>query len=127
TSLKLALGHLRRDVVHDPAVLTRLLGVVDRQADRLGSLVADLLDVSLLTSGSVNLELAETDIVEAVRAALDRYAHSIERSRSVLTFEAPPSLVGCWDRKRIEQVTCSLVSNAIKFGCGKPIDIVIER
>lgn len=127
TSLKLALGHLRRDIAHDPAVLARLLGVVERQADRLGSLVADLLDVSLLTSGSVSLELADIDIVEAVRAALDRYAVSIQRSQCVLTFEAPPSLVGRWDRKRIEQVTGSLVSNAIKFGCGKPIDVVIEK
>jgi len=127
TSLKLALGHLRRGNSRDPETLARLLGVIDRQADRLGALVGDLLDVSRLTSGSVDLELAEVDIVEVVRGTLERHAVSFEKSRSAVTFTAPTSLVGRWDRKRIEQVTCSLVSNAIKFGCGKPIEVVIEH
>ncbi len=127
TSLKLALGHLRRDRSHEPEALARLLGVIERQADRLGILVRDLLDVSKLTGGSISLELAETDIVAAVRSVLERYALSFQKSGSLLSFVAPASLVGRWDGKRIEQVTSSLVSNAIKFGDGKPIDVRIEQ
>jgi len=36
-------------------------------------------------------------------------------------------VVGCWDRNRIEQVLVNLVSNAVKYGAGKPICIGVIR
>lgn len=126
TSLKLALGHLGRSR-HEPNGLARLLGVIERQADRLGNLVTDLLDVSRLTAGTVTLEASDTDLVSVVEDTISRFSLDLERSGSTVALNAPTSIVGCWDRRRLQQVTSSLVSNAIKFGRGKPIDISIEK
>lgn len=126
TSLKLALGHLGR-AQHEPPTLARLLGVVERQADRLGSLVSDLLDVSGLASGPVTLEMAETDLVRVVEDTVSKFSTELDRSGSQAVVRTPGTVVGCWDRKRLEQVTACLMSNAIKFGRGKPIEIGVER
>lgn len=125
-ALKLALGHLGRGQ-HSPGTLTRLLGVIERQADRLGHLVSDLLDVSRLTTGVVNLELDDTDIVSVVSDTISRFATASERSGSAISLTAPTSLLGRWDRRRLEQIASCLISNAIKFGRGKPIEIHIEH
>lgn len=126
TSLKLALGHLGRGR-YEPAGLPRLLGVIERQADRLGHLVTDLLDVSRLTAGTVHLEIDEIDWVAVAKKTLSRFSKELEASGSELSFDAPESLVGRWDQRRLEQITSCLVSNAIKFGRGKPIAITVER
>lgn len=126
TSLKLALGHLGRSQ-HEPSAIARLLAVIERQSDRLGNLVADLLDVSRLTAGNVSLELVDIDLVAVVNETITSFATDLERSGSQLSMITPQSLVGHWDRHRLEQIASCLVSNAIKFGRGKPIEIVIEH
>ena len=37
----------------------------------------------------------------------------------------PSSLVGLWDRSRLDQILTNLVTNAIKYGQGKPVDVTI--
>src|SRR5207253_29730 len=38
-----------------------------------------------------------------------------------------PDVLGSWDRVRIEQIVTNLLSNATKFGAGKPIEVTVER
>src|SRR5262249_29689392 len=45
-----------------------------------------------------------------------------------LTTEPPDRpIVGRWDRRRVEQIIVNLVSNAVKFGAGKPVEIRVEQ
>jgi signal transduction histidine kinase len=59
-----------------------------------------------------------------VREALKRFAPDLDKSGSVVTIrgEAP---VGRWDRSLLERMFENLLTNAIKFGSGKPIEIAI--
>jgi signal transduction histidine kinase len=43
-----------------------------------------------------------------------------------VTVRAPSPVVGCWDRLRLEQIVSNLLSNAAKYGSGKPIEIEIS-
>lgn len=127
TSLKLQLESMTRNKgALAPADLTRKVDILKRQADRLTSLVGALLDVTKLSSGKLTLELAQVDLTALVSGYLQRASTSIEHSGSKVTLHANGPVVGSWDKGRLDTVVENLMSNALKFGQGKAIDVRIE-
>jgi signal transduction histidine kinase len=104
----------------------RLLEIVERQDRRVSQFVDELLDLGRFRAGRLHLEFEEVNLGEVVRDVAVRFGPELARSGSSLTVSAHGQVLGEWDRSRIDQVVTNLVSNAIKFGLGKPIDIGIE-
>jgi signal transduction histidine kinase len=98
------------------------LDTLERQTERLARLVSDLLDVSRITAGKLTLHREAVDLAEIAREMVERYAGA---SRSRIELRAVPTL-GNWDRVRLEQVATNLLANAVKYGEGKPIEVVVE-
>ena len=96
------------------------------QLDRLVRLTEELLDVTRITSGRLDLEAEETDLSGVAREAAERFRDLAQRAGCDLRIEAPPGIRGTWDRSRIDQVVTNLLSNAVKFGKGKPIQVRVE-
>jgi PAS domain S-box-containing protein len=103
----------------------RGLELANRQVDRLVRLVAALLDVSKINAGRLQLELAEVDLSAIAEEVVARLADEAARSKVAVNVRAAGSVVGRWDRLRLEQVVTNLLTNALKFGAGKPVDIEI--
>jgi signal transduction histidine kinase/PAS domain-containing protein len=101
------------------------LGVVLRQCKRLSGLVDQLLDVSRIRRGSLDLELEDVDLGEVLRDVSARLDADIARAGSSLSLSAA-AVTGRWDRARVEQVITNLLSNAIKFARGTAIEAVVE-
>jgi signal transduction histidine kinase len=106
--------------------LTRALAASSTTADRLGGLVDDLLDVSRLTAGRFALRIERFDIVELLRDVVGRLREQATEVGSSIELLSAAPLVGSWDRSRLEQVVTNLISNAIKYGMGKPIALSLE-
>lgn len=106
--------------------LTPKLETIDRQSARLEKLIAQLLEVSRITSGRLQLDLASVDVVAEVRAVVDRFGHDAEIANVELRISAPPTLPIFSDRLRIDQVITNLLSNAIKYGAGRPVDLHVR-
>jgi PAS domain S-box-containing protein len=129
TSLELQVASLRRLAVLHPGLhLTdeRIQSKCDsivRQVERLTGLINNLIDVGRITSGRLALAREKVDLGEVVHAVLERAREAIRRSGSEVAVSIPDPVVGRWDRARVETVIANLVSNAVKFGNGKPIDI----
>ena len=123
TSLKLALQALQPEDGTPPEAIQRLAQLAIKQADRLELLVAELLDVTRLRRGTLQLTLAEVDLMELVHEVGARLSPNFERSRSRLEIAAGGAIVGRWDRSRLDQVITNLLVNAIKFGEGRPIRV----
>lgn len=98
---------------------------VRRQSTRLGILVGKLLDVGTIGAGRLQLTRETVDLAEVVSTVLERSRPDLERSGSVVTAELRPAR-GHWDRVRLEQVIDNLISNAAKYGLGRPIRVFVE-
>jgi PAS domain S-box-containing protein len=112
-----------------PAEKTRAkLELIERQIDRLVRLIGELMDVSRITAGRLRLELEETDFVAVVLDVVSRYAEEAGRANSPLGLRVAEGqhVIGKWDRLRLEQVVTNLLTNAIKFGAGRAIEIGVE-
>ena len=55
-----------------------------------------------------------------------RLAEVLRNANCTITLEAPGSVPGLWDRERIETVITNLLTNAAKYGSGRPIAVTIE-
>ncbi|AUX23599.1 uncharacterized protein SOCEGT47_041260 [Sorangium cellulosum] len=101
------------------------LSQADRQIDRLSQLIDTLLDVTRIDSGQLDLHLEEVNLCAVVREVAARLGPEMQRSGCSLELDLPERVLGLWDRLRIEQVVTNLFTNAIKYGCNKPIRIRI--
>ena len=97
-----------------------------RQVARLATLVERLLDVSRIVRGALSLEPEPADMVALAGQVLDDFREPAQQAGCELRFQAPAQLTGTWDRARMEQVMVNLVSNALKYGGGKPVTVQLE-
>jgi PAS domain S-box-containing protein len=90
--------------------------IIARQAKHMGRLVDDLLDVSRITRGVVELNRTRVDIVEALDWAIELSRPLIEQHRHRLIVDAPPGeLFVNADPARLAQVFSNLLTNAAKY------------
>ncbi len=102
-----------------------ILETAERQAKRMNTLVDNLLDVSRITAGRLELHVEEIDLGELVRDVAAAMQGDVAAARSTLAIDAAERVVGHWDRVRLEQVVTNLLSNAVKYGAGGPIDVTV--
>ena len=106
--------------------MIRRLKAIRRQVVRLNQLVDQLLDVSRLIEGRLELRPEQVDLQALVIEAIDLMRESATQAGSPVLLRLRPEVVGHWDRIRIGQVITNLLSNAIKFGCGRPIEVELD-
>jgi len=103
------------------------LDALEQQTRRIAILANELLDVSRMRLGGLELHHEPLDLAEVARETVSHFQDELERSGSAITVAAGAPVRGDWDRLRIEQVLIKLVANAIKFGQGKPITVTVEE
>lgn len=104
----------------DPGTLnedqTRFLSSIRRNGQRLSALVSDLLDVSRLEAGRVELDRRPVDLGMLARSGVRSMANLFEQRSQTLTVKVadgvPPAL---GDRRRIEQILANLLANAGQY------------
>jgi signal transduction histidine kinase len=111
----------------DTERLLRLLQSIDQQSSRLAVLTNDLLDVSRLRTGHVQLEPRLVDLPALMRGIVQRHQDHLGAEHTLtLRLEEPacPVLV---DPDRFEQVVVNLLSNAVKYTpAGGPIEVSLD-
>ncbi|WP_368671684.1 sensor histidine kinase [Corallococcus carmarthensis] len=96
------------------------------QAQRLGQLLHNLLDLSRLSSGKRLLDAAPMDLGELAREVVERFAEAAAQAGCDLRLEVEQGQVGQWDRIRLDRVVTNLLSNALKFGRGHPVSVSVS-
>ncbi|HEY6418403.1 MAG TPA: PAS domain-containing sensor histidine kinase [Candidatus Binataceae bacterium] len=127
-ALTLQLGNLLRMLPSAPLEALELkVQKATSQTHRMAKLIDQLLDVSRISSGHMVLEVAACDLSETAREATERFVDEAARTGSALTLRIEPNVRGLWDGFRLEQVVTNLVSNAIKYGGGNPVEVIVEN
>jgi signal transduction histidine kinase/DNA-binding response OmpR family regulator len=111
----------------DQAALEQRLQCLSKQSDRIAHLIDAMLDVACIASGHFAVNLAPVNFVEVVRDVLQQLETSgdLARSHCAVQTETPESIIGQWDRTRLEQLLHHLLANAIKYGAGQPVHIAL--
>jgi signal transduction histidine kinase len=102
--------------------------VLERQIQHMARLVDDLLDVSRLQRGAIELRRERFDIRDAIARAVEMTAPLYEGNKHTLRTEIDGGLVIEGDRVRLAQVLSNLLSNAAKYTTeGGRVELVARR
>lgn len=110
----------------DPATATRFLEKIARHADRLADLIDDILIISRLEAGQVELRLVRVELHGLVGRILEEFGERAGTSGVVLENAIPPSPVAWADLDRVHQVLVNLVENALKYGGSKGSRVTVS-
>jgi PAS domain S-box-containing protein len=130
TPLNAVLGYTRmlREGRLGPDRQERAMETIERNANVLGQLVADVLDVSSIVTGKVRLTMTSCDLKALVQAATDVVRPSADAKGIELRVEAPETPVqATCDGERMQQVFWNLLSNAVKFTPSGHISIALRN
>ena len=123
TSLLLSLQTLKEHMMPESPAAKVAVDRAERKCRQLSRIVRELLDVTALRSGVQHLVPEEIDLSKLVEESLRRLADEAARKGATLHPHLDPGIIGRWDRASIERVVTAVLSNAIKFGAGKPVDV----
>ena len=99
----------------NPQVAVKFLQTIDRNAERLKLLIEDLLTLSELESGKIQLDLQPVALRPLIEKVIGDFKSRAEAKQVRLIDEAAEVRVRA-DARRLEQVLCNLIDNAIKYG-----------
>lgn len=107
----------------------RVVQMMEQEVQHLTRMVDDLLDVSRITRGKIQLRKETIDLASAVAHAVETVRPLMEAQRHELSVSLPPESVHLEaDPTRLEQVLCNLLNNAAKYTeRGGRIDLIVER
>jgi signal transduction histidine kinase len=124
TVLRLQLSSLQRSELGAERSASKL-EMATRCLERLDNVIDKFLDISCISAGQLALTPEPVDLSALVRDVCELFSERLARSECELDLHAEQSVVGRWDKLRLEQVVTNLLSNACKFGRGKPIEVSV--
>jgi signal transduction histidine kinase len=108
--------HILKEGQTDPAVIQRAVETIERNLNVQNTLIADLLDVSRIVSGKLDLEMGALDLPELVRASVDSARPTATANGIALEVVLSPlSSPISGDPARLQQVVTNLLTNSLKF------------
>lgn len=129
TSLKIQVQIRRRllekkdDSVFSPEKVTGLVGIAEKQIDRLIRLVDDMLDITRIQNGKLSLNIQPVEFDLLAKEVVENFSDEFERAGCELSFTSQDRLMIEGDRYRLEQVIANLLSNALKYGNKAPVSV----
>ncbi|UXY52687.1 hybrid sensor histidine kinase/response regulator [Pseudomonas tohonis] len=98
----------------------------ERQIRSLIRLIEDMLDVSRIRTGKLSIRPERTELGRLVRNVTENFEQQMQSAGCELGLEVEGELHGVWDAFRIEQVISNLLSNALRYGPGKPVRVRVR-
>ena len=107
----------------EPAKLPAMIERDQRQIQNMVRLIDDMLDVTRMRSGALSIQPKPFDLSAMAARVVESLAQQAEAVGSSITLHAAAPVKGVWDEFRIEQVLTNLLTNALRYGGGKPVRV----
>jgi signal transduction histidine kinase len=124
-SLGVCLDRLRGGNEVPPGWLEEKLTRQQKAIWRLRHLIDTFLDVAQISSGRLRLELEPVDLRELTQEVVTRLSDDLSWAGCAYDLRTAGPVVGNWDRLQLDVVLTSLVSNAMKYGAGRPVHVAV--
>jgi signal transduction histidine kinase len=118
--------------VQDPnknKFLARALRIVrscENQSMKLTSLLDELLDLTRIRLGKLQLSKEIVDLSAVVNSVVEQFRAELAQKGIPISVNTPESVKSFLDPMRVEQIVSNLISNAVKYGGGSPIRVLLE-
>lgn len=109
--------------VFDAAYLEKMVARDQRQVQSMVRLIDDMLDVTRIRSNRLSIRPAPFDLPMLLDRVVGNLSLQAQAAGSVITLHAGQPVTGCWDEFRIEQVVTNLLTNALRYGNSKPVEV----
>lgn len=108
-----------------PEKLTVMFNSDVAQYGKLNRLIDDMLDVSRINSGKLSMDLEVFDLAAVIKETIKRNSNIFKFAECSIEVVSDRPIMVNMDRLRIEQVMTNLLTNAVRYGDGKPISVLI--
>jgi PAS domain S-box-containing protein len=107
--------HLLKFGTHDDADREKIVQVIDRQSGQLGRIVDDILDISRITRGTLELNKVPLPVSEFVSRALEAARPGIESGKHILNVDLSVNPIVQGDDVRLTQALTNILNNAARY------------
>ena len=115
TSIMAFVETLESGATEDPESCQRFLSIIRKNASRMNTLIDDILDLTAIEAGNVQLRAAPVDLHELVNEVCASLPNQASARKVSLRNEVPPGTLVYADARRLEQMLTNLIDNGIKF------------
>lgn len=127
--LQIALHNIRNTSLANFSVqnLMDMLLSSEQQTQRLAKMIGDLLNVSLMSTGRLELDREKADLTDITKDVIKSLVERAKKENIDIRLVTNGPVTGRFDKMRIEQALANLITNAMKYGNNKPIDVKVEK
>ncbi len=110
-----------------PEKLREMFNSDNIQIEKLTRIIDDMLDISRISSGKLSMRYENFDLCALIKDIVQSHQELFKTSGIPTKVDfACDSIIGNWDKFRIEQVITNLLTNAIRYGANKPVEIRVR-
>ena len=112
--------------IFDTHYLEAMVDKDQRQIQSMVRLIDDMLDASRVRSNRLSIRPTQVELTGLLTRVVENLSHQAADVDTTITLQAHPHVTGLWDAFRIEQVAINLLTNALRYGQGKPVDVSLH-
>jgi signal transduction histidine kinase len=122
---KMQLDRGRADIFDVP-YLQAMVARDRRQVEAMMRLIDDMMDASRINSKQLSIRPAPMEVSALLTRVVENLAQQAAAAGSPITLDAGQPVTAQWDEFRIEQVVINLLTNALRYGEGKPVEVSLR-
>ncbi|MFL6676476.1 MAG: ATP-binding protein [Massilia sp.] len=111
----------------DPDQVGAMIKRDERQIKAMIRLIDDMLDVSRMKSGTLSIRPAQVELMTLLERVVSDLALQAAATGTTLNLAPHAPVAGWWDEFRIEQVIVNLLTNALRYGGGQPVEVSVHE
>jgi len=119
---KMQLDRGRLDIFDAP-YLQSMVARDKRQIESMMRLIDDMMDASRIRSAQLSIRPGPVELSSLLTRVVANLSNQALAAGCTVTLDAGKPVTAMWDEFRIEQVVINLLTNALRYGAGKPVDI----